>query len=103
MAASRSTRNATGDRSHAGENSERKIATPTASGVAITSATAEDTSVPKSAGAAPKCPLATSQSLAVRIDKPSFANAGHAAANMAIAIATTIAGTTSAQPAVTIP
>ncbi len=53
IAARRSTRNATGWRSHRGANSERKIATPSASGVAMTSAMIDVTIVPKIAGAAP--------------------------------------------------
>ncbi len=64
------------------------------------SATADETKVPNSAGAAPKCPPLTSQSLVVTIDRPSLANAGQAAAKMATAIATTSAGTTNAQRAV---
>lgn len=66
------------------------------------SATADETSVPKIAGAAPNFPAPTSQSLEVTIEKPSFAKAGHAAAKIAIAIAMTIAGTTNAQAVVTI-
>src|SRR3954469_13786250 len=97
MAASRSTRNPTGWRSHVGENSDRKIATPMASGVAIARATIDDTTVPNRAGAAPKWPPATSQSLDVTIESPSLANAGQAAEKMEIAIAITSAGTTSAQ------
>src|SRR5881396_2127245 len=100
MAASKSTRNPTGWRSHVGENSERKIATPMASGVAMISATADETRVPNTAGPAPKWPLATSQSLVVTMEKPSLENAGHAAAKIATAIATTSAGITIAQAAV---
>src|SRR3954453_5833461 len=103
MAASRSTRKPTGWRSHEGENSERKIATPMANGVAMISAIADETSVPNNAGAAPKCPAATSQSLEVTIEKPSLENAGQAAAKIATAIATTRAGTTSAQAAMRTP
>src|SRR6476619_7515524 len=100
MAARRSTRKPIGVRSHAGENSDRKIATPIASGVAITSATADDTRVPKSAGAAPNLPAPTSQWLELTMEESSFANAGHAAAKIATAIATTSAGTIRAQAAV---
>ncbi len=100
MAASRSTRKPTGWRSHVGENSDRNIATPIASGVAMIKATAEETSVPYSAGAAPKWPALTSQSLVVTIDSPSLEKAGHAATKIASAIATTSAGTTNAHAAV---
>ena len=65
-------------------------------------ATVEETSVPNMAGAAPNFPALTSQSLDVTIDNPSFEKAGHAAANIAIAIAITSAGTTSAQAVVTV-
>jgi hypothetical protein len=101
-AARRSTRKPIGCRSHVGENSERKIATPIASGVAMMSATAEETSVPKIAGAAPNFPAPTSHSLDVTIDSPSLAKAGHAATKMAIAMAATSAGTTSAHAVVAI-
>ena len=53
IAASSSTRNATGWRSQRGENSVRKIATLSASGTARSSASSEDASVPKIIGAAP--------------------------------------------------
>ena len=66
------------------------------------SATADETRVPKTAGAAPKCPFATSQSLEVTMDSPSLENAGQAAAKIATAMATTSAGITIAQPAVRI-
>ena len=53
IAASSSTRNATGWRSQRGENSVRKIATLSARGTAMTSARREDATVPKIIGAAP--------------------------------------------------
>jgi len=65
-------------------------------------ASADETSVPKIAGAAPNLPALTSQSLDVTIDRPSFEKAGQAPAKIAIAIAITSAGTTSAQAVVTI-
>jgi hypothetical protein len=65
------------------------------------SATADETIVPKIAGAAPNLPALTSQSLDVTIDSPSFENAGQAPAKIAMAIANTSAGTTRAQAVVT--
>ncbi len=53
IAASSSTRKATGCRSQRRENSVRKIATPNASGTAISNASSDDASVPKIIGAAP--------------------------------------------------
>src|SRR3954465_7028141 len=101
MAARRSTRNPTGWRSQSGEASDRNTATPMASGVAITKARREETSVPKIAGAAQKWPPPTSQSLEVTMESPSLESAGHAAAKIATAMAITSAGTTRAQMVVT--
>ena len=53
IAASSSTRNAIGCRTERGANSVSKIATPSASGTAIRSASSDDASVPKIIGAAP--------------------------------------------------
>ncbi len=79
IAASRSTRNATGCRSQRGANSERKIATPIASGVARASAMIDETIVPNIAGAAPNFPAGTFHSLEVRKLSPKREKAGHAA------------------------
>jgi hypothetical protein len=68
----------------------------------MTNATADETIVPNSAGAAPNLPAPTSQSLDVTIDAPSPESAGHAAAKIATAIATTRAGTTNAHAVVNI-
>src|SRR5437867_3384844 len=96
MAARRSTVNATGWRSQAGANSERKIATPNASGVATQSAIADETSVPYTAGAAPKCPATGSQSLDVRKLSPNVRNAGQPARPTATKINSRTNGTNSA-------
>ena len=57
--------NAMGRRIEGGANSVRKIATPSESGTAITSAISEDSSVPKISGSAPNLPATGSHSLVV--------------------------------------
>jgi hypothetical protein len=54
------------------------------------------------AGAAPNFPACTSQSLDVTMDSPSFEKAGQAPAKIAIEIAMTSAGITSAHAVVII-
>src|SRR5207237_8198630 len=78
MAASSSTRKATGCRSQRGENSVRKIATLSASGTAINSATRDDASVPKIIGAAPYTSATGSQVDVHRNDGPKRLSAGQA-------------------------
>ena len=65
-------------------------------------ASTDETSVPKMAGAAPNFPACTSQSLDVTMDSPSFEKAGQAPAKIAIEIAMTSAGITSAHAVVII-
>ncbi len=101
MAARRSTRNAIGRRSHCGANSERKIATPSARGVASTSAMKDETRVPNSAGAAPNSPLTGSQSLENRKPKPNDLKAGQAATVTTAKISSRSAGTQSANRVIT--
>src|SRR5712692_4596040 len=76
IAASSSTRNATGCRNHLGENSVRKIATPSASGTAISSASTDDASVPKIIGAAPYTSATGSHVEVQRNDGPNRRSAG---------------------------
>ena len=102
MAANRSTKNAIGCRSHRGANSDRKIATPTASGVAMINASAEETIVPKIAGAAPKCPLTASHSLPVKNANLNCRSAGQPATNTSMAIRQSRSGMNSANAVVAI-
>src|SRR3954454_21045372 len=96
MAASRSTKNAIGWRIHDGANSARKMATPTASGVAISNATIDDTIVPYTAGAAPNFPLTASQPDSVKKLRPKVRSAGQPALNTTQAMRHSSTGTTSA-------
>ena len=61
MAASSSVRNTSGCRSAAGQSSEMKIAMPSAIGVAISSASTDEYSVPQMNGSAPNSPATGSQ------------------------------------------
>ena len=76
------------------------MATPTASGVAISKAIADETTVPKIAGAAPKWPWTASHSLEVRNPNPAALNAGQPALKMAMAMAPSMTGIDSAAAAV---
>ena len=63
------------------------MATPIASGAAMTRARIDETMVPYRAGAAPKLPLTGSQSLETRKSRPNSCSAGQAATPISIAIA----------------
>src|SRR5437868_8353786 len=99
-AARRSTAEATRWRSQTGANSERKTATPNASGAATSRASIDDTIVPYIAGAAPKWPATGSQSLDVRNETPNIRNAGQAAMSTATKITSTRIGTSDAKPVI---
>ena len=101
MAARRSTKNATGCRSQRGAYSDRKIDTPSASGVAMTSARIDVTIVPKIAGAAPNWPRTGSHSLDVRNPRPKRLSAGHPASATSQKTRPSSNGTHSANPVIT--
>ncbi len=63
-------RNETGWRSHLGENSVRKIATPSERGTAMVNAMAAEIRVPKISGSAPNCSATGSQTLVVTKERP---------------------------------
>jgi hypothetical protein len=92
-AASRSMKNDRGWRSQLGQNSERKIAPPSASGVATTRAMIEVTIVPRIAGAAPKSPLTGSHVLEVRKPNPNSRSAGQPARPTSTKISSSRTGT----------
>src|SRR5581483_4881206 len=92
IAASSSTRNATGCRSQRGANSARKIATPSARGTASTRASSEEASVPTIIGAAPKTPATGSHTDVHRNRGPNRRNAGQALASNPPASAASKAG-----------
>ena len=72
MAASSSVRNTSGCRSRAGLSSETNTAMPTAIGVASTSASTDEYSVPQMKGRAPKSPDTGSQVWVRQKLKPNF-------------------------------
>src|SRR5512140_2318642 len=73
MAASSSTMNETGLSSQGGAISERKTATPSPSGNAMTSASSDENSVPKIKGSAPNSSCTGSQTVLVINPHPNFA------------------------------
>src|SRR5690242_11558740 len=96
MAAKSSTRNAIGWRTHLGANSVRKIATPSASGTAITSASSEDANVPKIIGAAPNTPATGSQTEVHRKRGPNRRIAGQALTTSSLTTAPSSSGSSTA-------
>src|SRR6266480_2902195 len=98
MAASSSTRKATGWRSQRGENSVRKIATLNARGTAISNATNEDASVPKIIGAAPYTSATGSHVDVTRNEGPNRFSAGQALTNKTPRMTRISAGNASAKP-----
>src|SRR5712664_2101801 len=102
IAASSSTRNATGWRSQLGENSVRKTATPSESGTAISKASSEDASVPKTIGAAPYTSATGSHVEVHRNDGPKRRNAGSELTNNTPRITRIRAGNASDKPVSTV-
>src|SRR5216117_1842338 len=98
IAASSSTKKATGWRSHRGENSVRKIATLSARGTAINSASRDEASVPKIIGAAPYTSATGSHVEVHRKDGPKRLSAGNAFTNSTPRMSTISNGSISANP-----
>ncbi|HEV2736390.1 MAG TPA: hypothetical protein VGV85_16210 [Longimicrobiaceae bacterium] len=71
---------ATGAATQRGASSVRKMASPTASGTAISSASSDEASVPKMNGSAPNCPSTGFHSLLARNPGPNSLSAGSAEA-----------------------
>src|SRR6266566_1681681 len=96
IAARSSTRNAMGCRKARGANSVSKIATPSASGTAISRANNDDASVPKIMGAAPYTSATGSQVDVQRKEGPKRRSAGRALTNSTPRMTTIRSGSASA-------
>ena len=96
IAASSSVRNVSGVRSHEGLSSERKIAMPSATGVASSNARNEEHSVPQMNGNAPKLPATGSQVDVSQNRRPNARMDSSDSRNSTTAMAPTINTSTSA-------